>query len=142
MRACGSVCSRSTRLIRSIPSDSREEPALLECPGGRTPRRKRAFRQRGQFLTKEESMKTIKILLVMFLFAGPINAQQLVLKDALSIGVGSIFAEEAVTFNPSALFFAMHWRGLELPLNISSGVCLELSHRPDAPAANVISYTV
>ena len=46
-----------------------------------------------------------------------------------AVGFGSFFGEEDVAFNPDALFAAIHWYGLSLPLpEGSTGIGVELGY--------------
>lgn len=70
------------------------------------------------------------------------SAQELVLKDALAIGGGSLFSDEDTTFNTNTLFGAVQWRGLKLPLNVSTGIGIEFSVKPDLEGERELVYTV
>lgn len=97
-----------------------------------------AFASSGFAVLKEVSNKVrppVSVLFVPLLFFAigtePATAQELDLKN-LSAGGGSIFAEEDETFDASALFGAVQWRGVKLPLNTSTGIGVEFSAELDA----------
>lgn len=97
--------------------------------------------------TTFETMAKIPAMIIVFFvlafFArAPAVAQELVLKDALAFGGGSFFGEEDTTFDTDALFGAVQWRGLKLPMNSSTGVGLEISSKPDEGGENRLTLTM
>jgi len=83
------------------------------------------------------------ICLIFFLLnTAPTSAQQLEFKDTLAVGGGSLFGEEVQTFSTNTLFGAVHWQGLKLPLNISTGIGVEFSVKPALEGGNELVYTI
>lgn len=68
-------------------------------------------------------------------------AQELDLKG-LAVGGGSAFGEEEETFDTSALFGSVQWHGLKLPMNSSTGVCLEIGVKPSDEGENRLPFTL
>jgi hypothetical protein len=53
----------------------------------------------------------------------PIDAQTV--SNEIAIGGGSLLGEEDFTFERDSLFAAVHWSGIDLPLNASTGIGIE-----------------
>lgn len=98
------------------------------------------------FKSARKMMFSFYVFLVLFVLSffahAPAVAQELVLKDALAFGGGSVFGEEGETFDTSALFGSVQWRGLKLPLNSSTGIGLEISSKPDELGESKLTLTV
>lgn len=59
-------------------------------------------------------------------------------------GIGSFFAEEGQTFDAEALFGAVHWYAVSIPIGneTSSGVGLELGFNGDPEAESAVAYSL
>ena len=82
------------------------------------------------------------IFLAFILNATPLKAQELEFKDALAVGGGSLFGEENQAFNTNTIFGAVHWRGLKLPMNSSTGIGIEISVKPSLEGERELVYTM
>ncbi len=71
-------------------------------------------------------MKKLVVFLSLFLLSVvPLRAQTLT--GDVAVGGGGLFGEEDQTFNRESLFIAAHWSGVDLPLNVGSGLGIEVS---------------
>jgi len=76
-------------------------------------------------------------ILAPFLLLGSQPAQAQSIQSDISLGAGSVFGEEDITFDRDALFVAIHWSGVELPMNTGSGLGIEFSF-PEYPDARAV----
>ena len=74
----------------------------------------------------------------LFLLTGPLQAQTF--ENDFALGGGGFFGEEEQTFNRDSLFVAVHWSGIELPLNAGSGLGIEFMF-PEQPGVQAV-YTL
>lgn len=71
-------------------------------------------------------MRNLIICLVLLLLSVvPLQAQTLT--GDVAVGGGGLFGEEDQTFDRESLFIAAHWSGVDLPLNVGSGLGIEVS---------------
>lgn len=73
-------------------------------------------------------MRNICILLALLLAPALVSAQSIRVEPSqVSLGLGSVFADESMTFSWEAFFGAIHWHGVEIMnRQITSGVGLEI----------------
>jgi hypothetical protein len=80
--------------------------------------------------------KTIASMLVAtVLLIAPAADAQVALKTDFGVGAGAFFAEsEEQTFSRNALFGAFHWYGVSLPMEVGSGIGIEIGFPKEADA--------
>jgi hypothetical protein len=76
---------------------------------------------------------------ILFLMSAIYSEAQLFEND-IAFGAGGLFGEEEQTFDRDSIFVAVHWSGIELPMNAGSGLGIEFMF-PEQPGVQAV-YTL